>query len=93
MTNATDVIAYLLCGADVVMTASALLRHGPAYAAELTSGLEAWLSRKGFSSVDEIRGLLAVPADVDPATYERSGYVAALEQARAVYGDLRAWPS
>ncbi|MFN8045951.1 MAG: dihydroorotate dehydrogenase-like protein [Dermatophilaceae bacterium] len=88
-----DVIAYLLCGADVVMTASALLRHGPAYAAELTSGLEAWLSRKGFSSVDEIRGLLAVPADVDPATYERSGYVAALEQARAVYGDLRAWPS
>ena len=29
----TDVVKYLLAGADVVMTASALLRHGPEYAA------------------------------------------------------------
>ena len=31
--TAADVAKYLLAGADVVMTASALLRHGPEYAA------------------------------------------------------------
>jgi dihydroorotate dehydrogenase (fumarate) len=91
--TAEDVIAYLLCGADVVMTASALLRHGPSYAAELVSGVAEWLSRKGFGAVDDIRGLLAVPSGVNVAAYERSGYVAALEQARSIYGDLRTWPS
>ncbi|HPB72760.1 MAG TPA: dihydroorotate dehydrogenase-like protein [Phycicoccus sp.] len=83
-----DVVAYLLCGADVVMTASALLRHGPAYAAQLQAGLEEWLARKGFTSVADARGLLAVPEDVDASGYERAGYVAALQNARAVYGSL-----
>ncbi len=90
---AEDVVAYLLCGADVVMTASALLRHGPSYVAQLTTGLEEWLRRKGFDSVAAMRGLLAVPAEVDAGAYERGGYVAALEQARGIYGDLRSWPS
>lgn len=88
-----DVVAYLLSGADVVMTASALLRHGPGYAATLIEGLAQWLSRKGFESVSQARGLLAVPADVDAGGYERAGYVAALQQARSIYGDLRRWPS
>ncbi|MGO9083513.1 MAG: dihydroorotate dehydrogenase-like protein, partial [Streptosporangiaceae bacterium] len=33
--DASDVIKYLLAGADVVMTASALIRHGPQHAAIL----------------------------------------------------------
>ena len=36
--TAADVARYLLAGADVVMTASALLRHGPEYATELLEG-------------------------------------------------------
>ena len=84
-----DVVKYLLAGADVVMTASALMRHGPAYARTLLSGLEQWMARKGFTSLDEVRGLLAVPAGVDPTAYERAGYVSALERARSTYGDLR----
>lgn len=76
-----DVAAYLLAGADVVMTASALLRHGPEYAAVLLDGLSSWMARKGFQTVDELRGMLAVPADADEAAYERAGYVAALRAA------------
>ena len=34
-----DVVKYLLAGADVVMTASALLRHGPEHATVLLDGL------------------------------------------------------
>ncbi|MEO6790514.1 MAG: dihydroorotate dehydrogenase-like protein [Ornithinibacter sp.] len=83
-----DVASYLLVGADVVMTASALLRHGLGHVEVLLTGLEDWMGRKGFSSVEELRGRLAVPVGVDQTAYERAGYVSALEKARSTYGDL-----
>ena len=70
-----DVARYLLAGADVVMTTSALLRHGPNYAADLLDGVTAWMSRKGFDDLARVRGLLAVPSEADAAAYERAGYV------------------
>jgi len=76
-----DVVKYLLAGADVVMTASALIRHGPQHAAILLDGLSEWMARKGYASVGDLRGLLAVPADTDQAAYERAGYVRALRGA------------
>ena len=79
--DASDVVKYLLAGADVVMTASALLRHGPDHATALLDGLTDWMTRKGFTAVDELRGLLAVPPGADQAAYERAGYVSALREA------------
>jgi dihydroorotate dehydrogenase (fumarate) len=76
-----DVVKYLLAGADVVMTASALIRHGPQHAAVLLDGLSEWMARKGYASVGELRGLLAVPASANQAAYERAGYVRALRGA------------
>ena len=70
-----DVVRHLLAGADVVMTASALLRHGPGYAADLLDGLAQWLRRKGFATLDDCRGLLAVPMTADAAAFERAAYV------------------
>ncbi len=84
--DSADVARYLLAGADVVMTASALLRHGPAYAGVLLDGLSDWMARKGFGAVAELRGLLAVPAGTDQAAYERAGYVTALQAANRGYG-------
>lgn len=86
--DADDVVAYLLAGADVVMTTSALVRHGRDYSRVLLDGLATWLERKGFSSVDSVRGLLAVPAAADATGYQRAGYVTALERAKARYGSL-----
>jgi dihydroorotate dehydrogenase (fumarate) len=82
-----DVAKYLLAGADVVMTASALLRHGPEHASVLLDGLTAWMARKGFTSVDDLRGMLsAVPSSHD-AERERAGYVSAMYEANtAAYG-------
>jgi dihydroorotate dehydrogenase (fumarate) len=79
--DASDVAKYLLAGADVVMTASALLRHGPEHATVLLDGLSAWMTRKGFESVDELRGMLSVPPGTDAAAYERAGYVTGLRAA------------
>ena len=78
-----DVARYLLAGADVVMTTSALLRHGPQYAADLLDGLTAWMARKRFDDLARVRGLLAVPAEADAAAYERAGYVTAMRAANA----------
>jgi dihydroorotate dehydrogenase (fumarate) len=78
-----DVARYLLAGADVVMTTSALLRHGPGYAADLLDGLCSWMARKGFETVEELRGMLAVPPGTDEAAYERAGYVTAMRAANA----------
>lgn len=78
-----DVARYLLAGADVVMTTSALLRHGPAYAARLLDGLADWMARKGFETVSDLRGLLAAPAHSDQEAYQRAGYVSAMRAANA----------
>jgi dihydroorotate dehydrogenase (fumarate) len=85
--SSADVAKYILAGADVVMTASALLRHGPEYAAVLLDGLSEWMTRKGFAAVDQVRGMLAVPPGTDEAGFERAGYVGALHEANSrIYG-------
>ena len=83
-----DVAAYLLAGADVVMTTSSLLRHGPEHAQVLLSGLRSWMDRKGFKSVGDVRGLLAKSAEGEPA-YGRTGYLSAIAQATHAYGPRR----
>ena len=80
--DAADVAKYLLAGADVVMTASALLRNGVGHVGTLLAGLHEWMTWKGFDSVDSVRGVLSVPADTDPAAYARAGYVSVLEAAK-----------
>jgi dihydroorotate dehydrogenase (fumarate) len=81
--SAADVAAYLLAGADVVMTTSALLRHGPGHVGVLLDGLTAWMGRKGFEDITEVRGLLSAIAG-HPA-YGRIGYLSAIEQATHAY--------
>ena len=81
-----DVARYLLAGADVVMTASALIRHGVGHAGVLLDGLSGWMARKGFAAVADVRGLLSVPAGTDGAAYERAGYVTALQAANRGHG-------
>ncbi len=76
-----DLVKYLLAGADVVMSTSALLRHGPRHAEVLIDGLEAWMERKGFNALSEVRGKLAVPPGVDATEHERAGYVTSLRAA------------
>ncbi|MDO4785018.1 MAG: dihydroorotate dehydrogenase-like protein [Propionibacteriaceae bacterium] len=85
--DAADVVKYVLAGADVVCTTSALIRHGASHASRLVDGLEAWLGQKGLT-LDAARGLLAVPRDASADAYERAGYVAALEKVKQTYGSL-----
>jgi len=89
--RASDVAKYLLAGADVVQSASALLRHGPEYAGVLLRELSHWMNRKRFSNLSEVRGLLAAPDakdTEDSAARERADYVWALRKANSGIYDL-----
>jgi dihydroorotate dehydrogenase (fumarate) len=83
--GAAEVIKYLLAGADVVQSASALLRHGPDHATVLLDGLRGWMGRKGYTTLDDFRGMLAVRDD--GSARERGDYVSALRDANSrAYG-------
>lgn len=87
--GAKELIKFLLAGADVVMTASALLRHGPDYATVMLDGLTRWMRHKSYHTIDEFRGLLAVPFGSDEAAHERWDYVSALRRANSA--ELGPW--
>ena len=74
-----EVIKYLLAGADAVMTTSALLRRGPGFVAEIVSGLEAWMDRRGFDSVARMKGALSQQQVADPSAFARANYIKILE--------------
>lgn len=74
----TDVVKGLLAGADVVMTTSALLKHGPAHAGVLLDHLRAWLEVRGYASVREMIGAVSQRTVRDPAAFERANYLATL---------------
>jgi dihydroorotate dehydrogenase (fumarate) len=74
-----EVVKYLLVGADVVMTASALLRHGAGHVATMRAGLERWLGTNGYDSVDAIRGLKDATHVEGVDALLRAQYVAALQ--------------
>jgi dihydroorotate dehydrogenase (fumarate) len=69
-----DVAKGLLAGADVVMTASEVLRQGPARAATMIAELTEWMQSSGYESVDQLRGSVAQHSAADPGAYERAQY-------------------
>jgi dihydroorotate dehydrogenase (fumarate) len=77
-----EAVKYLLAGADVVMTTSALLRNGVDYMAVLVDGLAAWMQARRFSSVSDFRGALSQRRVDDPTAYERANYIQVLHSYR-----------
>lgn len=74
----TDAVKALLVGADVVMVASALLRHGPARLATITAELVDWMAAREYHSVGQLRASACAATVPDPSAFERAGYIATL---------------
>jgi dihydroorotate dehydrogenase (fumarate) len=74
-----DVVKYLLAGADVVMTTSALLENGVKHMRTLAGGLAEWLQQRDMQSVSCIRGLLSHGKIRNPEEYERANYIKILQ--------------
>jgi dihydroorotate dehydrogenase (fumarate) len=77
--TADEVIKYLLVGADVVMTTSALLRHGVSYMKVLLDGLKSWLVARDLDTLDRLRGRLNQRNIQDPIAFARANYIRTLQ--------------
>ena len=76
--SAEQVVKYLLAGADVVMTTSALLRHGIEHMRTLLHDLTEWLDARGVATVGDIRGRMSRARLGDPVAFERGNYISIL---------------
>jgi dihydroorotate dehydrogenase (fumarate) len=87
-----DVAKLLLAGADVTMTTSALLRHGPGHVSAIEDGLREWMDEHGYASVAEMRGAVSGDTAADPAAFERANYIGNLASYTSRYVGPRSLP-
>ena len=77
--SSVEVIKYILAGADVAMTASALYKNGIGYLKTMNDELEAWMLTKEFDTIDSFKGVMSQQHISDPTDYERANYIKILE--------------
>jgi dihydroorotate dehydrogenase (fumarate) len=77
--SATEVVKYLLAGADVTMTTSSLLKKGPLHLGVLVQGLRDWMESKGYASVEQMKGAMSQLKVAAPEAFERANYIKVLE--------------
>ena len=73
--DAQGVLKQLLAGAKVVQLASTLVKSGIPHLGKIATGVEDWLDKRGFGSVDAARGAVSQKAIQDPGAFERAQYV------------------
>ena len=77
--SAVEVVKYLLAGADVAMTASALYKNGIPYLKTMNKELQDWMYMMGFDSISAFKGSMSRKNFSDPTAYDRSNYIKILE--------------
>jgi dihydroorotate dehydrogenase (fumarate) len=77
--SADEVVKYLLAGADVVMTTSALLARGPQFISVILEGLKSWLAAREIDSVADVRGLMSQRRVRNPVFFARANYINILQ--------------
>jgi dihydroorotate dehydrogenase (fumarate) len=72
--SGSDALKLLLVGADVVMTTSALLLHGPEHLATMRAEMVRWMDERDYDSVAQLRGSVSRANVPDPQVYDRTNY-------------------
>lgn len=73
-----DLIKALLAGASIGMSTSALLHHGPRYAAHILHELNHWLDTHDYTAVTQMIGSMSQRHVAEPAAFERANYLKVL---------------
>jgi dihydroorotate dehydrogenase (fumarate) len=76
--TAEDVIKSIMAGANVVMSASALLHNGLQHAPVVLDGLQSWMVEHEYESIQQMKGSMSQQAVADPAAFERANYISVL---------------
>ena len=73
--SAADVVKMLLAGAGTVQVVSCLYKNGVDYLRTLNDGLRSWMAEKGFESVSQFRGKMAVKANDEASMFFRTQFM------------------
>lgn len=76
--SGSDVVKALLVGAQTVEVCSALYKKGATAVSEMLSGIEDWMNRHGYDSVEQFRGKLNAGNISDETSFERTQFFAAV---------------
>ncbi|MEO6723373.1 MAG: dihydroorotate dehydrogenase-like protein [Ferruginibacter sp.] len=77
--SATEVIKYILAGADAVMTASSLYKNGIAYLKTMNDDLREWMNKMCFESIASFKGYMSQQEIYQPTSYLRANYIKIVE--------------
>lgn len=81
--TATEVVKYVMAGADAVMTTSSLLRHGESHLARILKDFEAWLIEHEYGSVKQMKGSMSLENCAEPEAFVRANYLKMLQSHEA----------
>lgn len=82
--TATEIIKYVMAGADAVFTTSALLQNGLAHVGNLLWDLRSWMEAHEYEAIKQMKGCMSQQRVEDPSAFERANYIKTLESYKAV---------
>lgn len=77
--SATEVVKYVMAGADAVMTTSALLKNGIGHLGTLVNDLRVWMEKRDYASITQMKGSMSQQSVEDPSAFQRANYIKILE--------------
>jgi dihydroorotate dehydrogenase (fumarate) len=80
-----DVIRLILAGADAVQMVSAIYKNQPSHIAKVLEGINAWMDRKGYQTLNDFKGKLSRKNMKDPFTYQRAQYIDILMKSEEIF--------
>ena len=83
--SAEDVIKMILAGADVAQVVSTIYKNQPSVVTDILKGLNDWMDKKGYKTLDDFRGKLSRKNMKDPFTYQRAQYVDILMKSEDIF--------
>jgi dihydroorotate dehydrogenase (fumarate) len=75
---AEDVIKAMMAGANVAMMTSALLKNGVRHFETVLDCLIRWMEEHEYTSIEQMRGSMAMSSVANPSDFERANYMRVL---------------
>jgi len=76
--DADGLLKALLAGADVGMIASVLYQKGADQVGTILAGMQQWMEKNEYDSVEQLKGSMSRENCPDPAAFQRGNYMKAL---------------
>ncbi len=89
--SGAEVVKYLLAGADMVCTTSALLKLGIPYLGTMLRDLVDWMDEHEYASVEQMKGAMSQKSVADPSAFERANYIKTIEHFKRHHADHMPW--